>query len=87
MNRYFEYPLERRLAFREFGTSLGLNCALSLSEPEEEDDLVELSSSIIDQWEQAGIVSSGTVDCVTQRQSLEPITKVMYAAALVPGGE
>ena len=88
INRYFEYPLQHRLAFREFGTCLGIKCALSVS-TEFDEDLDALADEILDRWEQSGVGPKG--DDVTndalQRQGLRPITKVMYAAALIPGGQ
>jgi len=88
VNRYFEYPLERRLAFREFGTCLGVKCALVLSELQEEnEDLVGVAEDILDQWEEAGIgaAGDGKLDVAIKKQGLRPITNVMYAASLIPG--
>ena len=65
---------------------MGVKCSLSLADATEDEDLIELASDIIDQWEKSGLVS-GTLDVVMQRQGLKPITKVMHAAALIPGGE
>ncbi|KAI0071742.1 hypothetical protein K474DRAFT_1606392 [Panus rudis PR-1116 ss-1] len=87
VNRYFEYPLERRLAFREFGTCLGIQCASSVIDVVENEDLIKLAFKITEQWEKPGIGSSGKMGRSMERQGLKPITKVMYAAALVPGGE
>ena len=87
VNGYFNHRLERRLAFREFGTCLGVRCALSDSDKAENRDLADLASDIISQWEKLGIGTSGTMDRLMQRQGLKPITKVMYGAALLPGGE
>lgn len=88
VDRYFEHPVERRLAFREYGTCLGVKCALLLSDEDEDDDLAELAADIIKQWDEAGGGSSdeGQVDYVLRWQR-QPITQVMYAAALVPGGK
>ena len=88
--RYFEHPLEQRLAFREFGTCLGIKCAATLAEsPEENEDLLGLADDIIDEWEDAGLDEAGVgkVNAVVKKQGLRPITKVMYAAALIPGGQ
>ncbi|EKM55624.1 uncharacterized protein PHACADRAFT_195663 [Phanerochaete carnosa HHB-10118-sp] len=85
VNRYFEYPLERRLAFREFGTCLGIKCASILSESQEEnEDLVGLAENILDQWE-GSETGDEKLNGVIKKQVLRPITKVMYATALVPG--
>lgn len=88
VNRYFEYPLEQRLAFREFGTCLGVKCVLLVSTSEFDEDLDTLAGDILDQWEQSVVGSKGdeVTDDALQRQGLKPITKVMYAAALIPGG-
>lgn len=88
VNRYFEHPLEQRLAFREFGTCLGVKCAAALSATEEEnEDLLGLADDILDQWEEVGIAegAGGELDAVIKKQGLRPITRVMYATALIPG--
>lgn len=89
MNRYFENPLELRLAFREFGTCVGIKCSLSLSDSEDDKVLDGLASDILDQWQQSMVRSTenGTFDEAMQGQGLRPITKVMYASALIPGGK
>jgi len=80
-NRYIENDLQFRLAFRDFGTCLGIGC---ISGKESiNDDIVDLkirSDEIMTQW-QKHISSSLTPE------DLRPITRVMYASALIPGGE
>lgn len=63
----------RRLAFREFGTCLGLKC---YGVDEELDREVE---AVVDFWHH--YIESST------DEDLRPISLVMYAAALIPGGE
>lgn len=89
MNRYFENPLELRLAFREFGTCVGIKCSLLLSHSEDDKILDGLASDILDEWEQTMVESTGdgTFGKAMQNQGLRPITKVMYTSALIPGGK
>ncbi|RKK24581.1 hypothetical protein BFJ66_g73 [Fusarium oxysporum f. sp. cepae] len=63
----------KRLAFREFGACLGVQCV----EPDE--PLKEQVSTLIDFWEEH----------IHQhdRDGLKPISQVMYAAAVIPGGK
>lgn len=81
---YFERPVRRRLAFREFGTVMGMRCAMEVGQWDEK---VE---RITGAWERAGVVptpdESGAAG-MNAEDELVPITLVMYAAALIPGGE
>jgi hypothetical protein len=82
---YFDSPIRRRLAFREFGTCLGIRCGIS---EKRWDDRAEKITST---WESAGTVPTPdeNVHAVAGRNAAEdllPITLVMYAAALNPGG-
>jgi hypothetical protein len=61
-----------RLAFREFGTCLGIGCYGG------DDRLQEWAAEIVDSWEKHMSQTPG---------DLRPITQVMYAAAIIPGGE
>jgi len=70
-NGYLDVSTNQRLAFREYGTCLGIGCIQS---PDEK--LQSLRSGIIDTWEKYR--SSTPSD-------LQPIVEVMRAAALVPG--
>ena len=83
INHYFDHPLERRLAFREFGTCLGIKCAFSTSE---DTGLCDLASGILGQWEQSGAATLRSGTLAEASLSLKPITRVMYAAAIIPGG-
>ncbi|KAK0710927.1 hypothetical protein B0H67DRAFT_601788 [Lasiosphaeris hirsuta] len=65
--------VSRRLAFREFGTCLGLGCYGV------DGDLKEGLTVVIDFWQKL-------VDDLSD-ENLRPITLVMYAAALVPRGK
>lgn len=104
---YFDLPLRYRLAFREFGTVLGIKClnqcnlmsgesSASPSHPPDEItrrrrdsqihvDFCALARKTIAAWESVGVVPSPTADASTDKD-LVPITCVMYAASLWPGG-
>jgi len=79
---HFNSNVRRRLAFREFGTVLGLRCG---TEGARWDDMVK---KIIDTWESTGVVpdpGAAKADAViNSEKDLVPITLVMYAAALNP---
>ncbi|KAL0261927.1 hypothetical protein SLS55_003361 [Diplodia seriata] len=77
---YFKAGLRRRLPFREFGTVLGIRCAL-FSEPGWDTE----AEKVIGIWEDAGVVPEPKEDA--PGNSLAPINLVMYAAALEPGGK
>ncbi|KAB2580194.1 uncharacterized protein LTHEOB_8986 [Lasiodiplodia theobromae] len=80
---YFEAGIKRRLAFREFGTVLGIRCALQ-QEPGWERE----AEKIIAIWEDAGVVPEPKDEAAGNANAsadLAPITLVMYAAALDPG--
>lgn len=70
---YLQRPIRSRLAFREFGTILGIQC--NVSEP----SLRQSAEVLLTEWEKH--METQTPD------DLRPITLVMYAAALVPGGK
>lgn len=82
---YFEAGIKRRLAFREFGTVLGIRCALH-----EEPGWDREAEKIIATWEDAGVVpepKDKATGNANASADLAPITLVMYAAALDPGGK
>jgi hypothetical protein len=62
-----------RLAFREFGTCLGIGCYGG------DEHLQARAAAVVKFWEE--YMQEVTAD------DLRPITLVMYAAALIPGGE
>lgn len=62
-----------RLAFREFGTCLGIECYGG------DEYLAGRVKAVIQFWE--GYMEEVTAD------DLRPISLVMYAAAVIPGGE
>jgi len=70
-DRYFEFPISHRLAFREFGTCLGIGCH------DRGEDWVERKEKILSSW---------TDNLDKTPSQLEAITYVMYATALFPGG-
>jgi hypothetical protein len=64
---------QHRLAFREFGTCLGIGCYGS------DEYLASRAAAVVKLWEE--YMEEVTAD------DLRPISLVMYAAALIPGGE
>lgn len=85
INRYLERNIKYRLAFREFGTALGIQCQSEQStEKESAVDLKVHADSIITAWDpyMELTISSGLTP-----DDLRPITRVMYATALIPGGK
>lgn len=77
---YFDRPFSRRLAFRDFGTVLGVKC----HKGGEVDGSTTLADKIVKGWESHEAVPVPRKGAVMDR--LEPITLVMYATALNPGG-
>lgn len=81
VNRYLEHNIKYRLAFREFGTCLGIQ-----SHPEQISltgrtiNLKKYADAIIEQWVPHIEVSTSSLD-----DDFRPINKVMYATALIPG--
>ena len=78
---YFERSTSRRLAFREFGTALGVQSISLQDEPQ----LASLSDTICAAWENAGLVPEPSEKQQGRMAELLPITAVMYATALIPG--
>ena len=64
---------QHRLAFREFGTCLGIGCYGG------DEYLASRAAAVVKFWEE--YMKEVTAD------DLRPISLVMYAAALIPGGE
>ncbi|KAG9050649.1 hypothetical protein FS837_003749 [Tulasnella sp. UAMH 9824] len=84
---YFEKPTSRRLAFREFGTAMGVRCLGHLAR---EWEVGHLADDIAREWEASGLVPEPTPQKKKAMEGsrlaeLMPITQVMYASALVPG--
>ncbi|RAH83502.1 hypothetical protein BO86DRAFT_40462 [Aspergillus japonicus CBS 114.51] len=79
---FLDRDLRSRLAFREFGTCLGLRC---MAEQSDQDRAVELKSHaerIVECWDPYIWMETGRN---ATPEELRPITRVMYAAALIPG--
>jgi hypothetical protein len=76
----FDRPLDHRLAFREFGTVLGIKSNT------ERPELKGLATKIMTSWEGVGAVPIPK-STVLIPADLKAITLVMYATALYPGGE
>lgn len=77
---YFDLPLCFRLAFREFGTCLGIHCLAA-----HDRNFEALVEKTVYAWESVGVVPEPAADA-TIPDNLVPITCVMYSAALFPGG-
>ncbi|KAK4938556.1 hypothetical protein LTR10_020987 [Elasticomyces elasticus] len=86
---HFEESTRRRLAFREFGTALGLRAAFRISSETNSDDELAAIKHLPDQickvWEDVGLVPVPTKQQQGRMAELLPITAVMYASALIPG--
>jgi hypothetical protein len=70
-NGYLEIPTSRRLAFREYGTCLGIGCM-----EDADDTLQKYRDRIIETWEKHRSSTPG---------DLRAISEVMRAAAIIPG--
>jgi hypothetical protein len=77
INRYLERNIKYRLAFREFGTCLGALCQGS-------EDLKVYADAIVTAWDPYMELS---ISAGMDPDDLRPITRVMYASALIPGGK
>jgi hypothetical protein len=85
INRYLERNIKFRLAFREFGTSMGIQCQSEVAaEKERSVDLKCYSDAIIAAWDP--YMELAISDDLTP-EDLRPITRAMYASALIPGGK
>ncbi|CBF74698.1 uncharacterized protein ANIA_04104 [Aspergillus nidulans FGSC A4] len=85
IRRYLDRSMKYRLAFREFGTALGLRCMAEQEvEKERAVDLRAYSEQILNVWRP--VMEASLSDDATP-EDLRPITRVMYAAALIPGGK
>lgn len=85
---HFEESTRRRLAFREFGTALGIRAALRVPREETDGELAaikDLPDRICKLWEDEGLVPVPTRQQQGRMAELMPITAVMYATALIPG--
>ncbi|KAI0631272.1 hypothetical protein C8Q77DRAFT_1219398 [Trametes polyzona] len=82
---YFDVPTRYRLAFREFGTCLGVRCLVAntgADAGEKEKAYWEaLTARVLDAWRPTVDREPPSVP-----EKLQPITMVMYAAAMFPGG-
>jgi hypothetical protein len=85
INRYLERSIKFRLAFREFGTCMGLQCeSEQTGEKERAVDFKSWSDAIIAAWDPYMELSA---PAHLTPADLRPITRVMYASALIPGGK
>lgn len=81
--RYLQRDPRYRLAFREFGAAMGIRCvAEQQAEKDTAVDLKVYADQIVDFW--APYMAGEEEDDI---EDLRPITQVMYASALIPGGE
>ncbi|KAL3478563.1 hypothetical protein BJX99DRAFT_256459 [Aspergillus californicus] len=79
-DQYLARSIKHRLAFREFGTAMGVRCISEQDDEKERSvDLKGYADRILAAWEPymegAGVTP----------QELKPITRAMYAAAMIPG--
>jgi hypothetical protein len=70
---YFKGRTSYRLAFREFGTCMGIRCH------DRGQEWIERYERIMSIWDKPDLMKS------TPKQ-LQAITMVMFASALIPGG-
>ncbi|KAI9934274.1 hypothetical protein MW887_005348 [Aspergillus wentii] len=83
INRYLDRNIKHRLAFREFGTCMGIQCQTEQpSEKERAVDLKVYADAIITAWDPYMELS---ISSDLTPLDLRPITRVMYASALIPG--
>ncbi|PTU20488.1 hypothetical protein P175DRAFT_0531825 [Aspergillus ochraceoroseus IBT 24754] len=83
INRYLDRNIKYRLAFREFGTCMGIRCMSGQdSEMERSVDLKVYSDRILAAW---GPYMDLALRTDVTPEDLRPITRVMYAAAMIPG--
>lgn len=81
-DRCLDRDIRLRLAFREFGAAMGIRCvAEQEAEKDRAVDLKVYADRIVDCWTPYMMGAEGEED------ELRPITQVMYASALIPGGE
>ncbi|KAL5337603.1 hypothetical protein BJX70DRAFT_227229 [Aspergillus crustosus] len=80
-SHYLARSMKYRLAFREFGTTLGVKCMAEQDSKDRSVDLKVYADRILESWEPHMEQSQGQTP-----EDLKPITRVMYAAALIPGG-
>lgn len=84
---HFRRSTSQRLAFRDFGLALGIKCGLSTRDQKK---WTERADSVLKAWEESGLVPESRADHtagINAEEDLRPISMVMYAAALIPGGE
>ncbi|KAH8692817.1 hypothetical protein BGW36DRAFT_301782 [Talaromyces proteolyticus] len=86
IDRYLSRNIKYRLAFREFGTSLGVRCHSERSPDKERAvDLKSYADAILASWEPYMEVSLSPEKAELTPEDLRPITRVMYSSALIPG--
>lgn len=85
INRYLSRNIKYRLAFREFGICIGTQCQCKqMTDKERAVDFKTWADAIITEWDP---YMEFTIFEDLTPQGLRPITQVMYAAALTPGGK
>jgi hypothetical protein len=87
IDRHLELNMKNRLAFREFGTCLGIACySEQETEKERPIDLTAYTEAILASWEPYMELAMFK-DSSLAVDDLRPITRVMYATALIPRGK
>lgn len=88
IDRYLARNIRYRLAFREFGTCMGIGCYMDKTmDNKRVVDLKSYADSILESWEPYMEMSFSKEEKPLDVNDLRPITRVMYASALIPGGE
>lgn len=84
-SRYLRSETHFKLAFRDFGLALGMRCGLACR-----DGLwTARANELVENWEAAGLVPELRDENeagMNAQPDLTPISCVMYAAAVIPGG-
>ena len=82
-DKYFSGKVERRDAFRELTACMGIACVIGSQSSickEADDALRECHKAIIATWHKK-------LESALIAENVRPVTNLMYAAALVPGGK
>ncbi|KAL1974095.1 hypothetical protein VTN31DRAFT_5655 [Thermomyces dupontii] len=86
IDRYLARNIRYRLAFREFGTCMGIGCYMDKTmDNKRVVDLKSYADSILESWEPYMEMSFSKEEKPLDVNDLRPITRVMYASALIPG--
>lgn len=88
IDRYLARNIRHRLAFREFGTCMGIGCYTDKDmDNKRVVNLKSYADAILESWEPYMEISLSKDEKQLDVNDLRPITRVMYASALIPGGK